>query len=137
MCSLRFRRPPKAATRLLERITFGPTRDAIVGDLIEQYQHGRSRGWFWRQALLLLMMHTVWDWLTTTVRETAIMRRVITLGAATMFLLIVDWFTFHDFREPHTVRDYLTLLASILVCFDIGLELLGKLYAPGTNMRSG
>jgi hypothetical protein len=37
------------------------------------------------------------------------MRKALTLGAATLCLLAVDWFAFHDFREPHTVRDYLTL----------------------------
>jgi hypothetical protein len=25
--------------------------DAVIGDLVEQYQSGRSRGWFWRQVL--------------------------------------------------------------------------------------
>ena len=50
--------------------------------------------------------------------------KIVTLGAATFLLLIVDWFTFHDWREPHTFRDYLTLLASIFVFFYWGMELL-------------
>ena len=47
------------------------------------------------------------------------MRKILTLGAAALCLLVVNWFTFHDFLEPHTVRDYLTLLASVFVflCF--------------------
>ena len=52
------------------------------------------------------------------------MRKLLTLGAATLCLLVVIWFTFHDFHEPHTMRDYLTLLASILVFFCFGDELL-------------
>ena len=52
--------------------------------------------------------------------------KIVTLGAATFLLLIVDWFTFHDWREPHTVRDYLTLLASIFVFFYWGMELLER-----------
>ena len=51
-------------------------------------------------------------------------RKIVTLGAATFLLLMVDWFTFHDWREPHTFRDYLTLLASIFVFFYWGMELL-------------
>ena len=54
------------------------------------------------------------------------MRKFLMLGAATLCLLVVDWFTFHDFREFHTVRDYLTLLASILVFFCFGNELIGR-----------
>jgi hypothetical protein len=50
--------------------------------------------------------------------------KIVTLGAATFLLLMVDWFTFHDWREPHTFRDYLTLLASISVFFYWGMELL-------------
>lgn len=34
---------------------------------------------------------------------------------AGLLLLIVNWLVFHDFREPHTVRDWLILLASLLV----------------------
>jgi hypothetical protein len=49
------------------------------------------------------------------------MRKALTLGAATLCLLV-----FHDFREPHTVRDYLTLLASLLVFFCFANELIGK-----------
>jgi hypothetical protein len=35
--------------------------------------------------------------------------------AASILLLAVNWLAFHDLREAHTVRDWLTLLASILV----------------------
>ena len=39
----------------------------------------------------------------------------VLMVAATLLLLAVDWLAFHDFREPHTVRDWLMLLASALV----------------------
>jgi hypothetical protein len=35
--------------------------------------------------------------------------------AASLLLLAVNWLAFHDFREAHTVRDWLMLLASVLV----------------------
>jgi hypothetical protein len=54
------------------------------------------------------------------------MRNAFTLGVATLCLLAVDWFAFHDFREPHTVRDYLTLFASLLVFFHFGKDLVGR-----------
>ena len=52
------------------------------------------------------------------------MRKILPLGAAAVLLLAVDWFAFHDLREHHTVRDYLTLVASMLVLFRFGWELL-------------
>jgi hypothetical protein len=38
------------------------------------------------------------------------------LIALSCFLLVaVNWLAFHDFREPHAPRDWLMLLASLLV----------------------
>ena len=37
--------------------------------------------------------------------------------AAGFLLLIVNWLAFHDFREAHTMRDWLMLIASVLVFF--------------------
>jgi hypothetical protein len=70
----------------------------------------------------------LWEWLTTvlTEMERETMRKALTAGIATFLLLVVDWFTFHDFREPHTVRDYLTLFASLLVFVYFGTELLNR-----------
>jgi hypothetical protein len=56
--------------------------------------------------------------------ETEVMRNALPLATATILLLAVDWFAFHDLGEPHTFRDYLTLVASMLVFFHFGLELL-------------
>ena len=81
-------------------------------------------------SLLRFALHVVWDWITTVLEETEeeTMRKAVTLGVATFLLLFVDWLTFHDWREPHTVRDYLTLCASLFVFACLGLELLGRGY---------
>ena len=39
--------PPKAANWLLDRLGIDP---ALVGDLLEESQSGRSQAWFWRQT---------------------------------------------------------------------------------------
>jgi hypothetical protein len=39
----------------------------------------------------------------------------ILLGLASLVLLAVCWLAFHDIAEPHTVRDWLTLVGSLLV----------------------
>jgi hypothetical protein len=40
-------RPPWLAVALLQRLGADP---ALVGDLLEQFEHRRSRLWFWRQV---------------------------------------------------------------------------------------
>lgn len=42
---------PHAATWLLERIGRRSRLDPLIGDLVEQFQEGRTRLWYWRQAL--------------------------------------------------------------------------------------
>lgn len=44
-------KPPALAAWLLEHLTPGDKHDALVGDLLEEFKHGRSAGWFWRQVL--------------------------------------------------------------------------------------
>ncbi len=48
--------PPVIATRLLEMLCFGRYGDALAGDLAEQYQQGRSAGWYWRQVLSAIVL---------------------------------------------------------------------------------
>jgi len=40
-----------------------------------------------------------------------------------LLLLFVDWLAFHDFREAHTVRDWLMLIASVLILLKFVKEL--------------
>lgn len=44
-------KPPPLALWILSRLLRGARRDALIGDLCEEYQHGRTRLWYWRQAL--------------------------------------------------------------------------------------
>lgn len=49
------------------------------------------------------------------------------LMLATVFtLLALDWLSFHDLFEPHTMKDYLLLFASILVFSHFAMELSKK-----------
>jgi len=42
---------PAIATTLLKLFCPGPEHESVVGDLMEQYQQGRGRFWYWRQVL--------------------------------------------------------------------------------------
>ena len=44
---------PLLALRLLERFDAYGTREALIGDLIEEIAQGRSRFWAWQQILAL------------------------------------------------------------------------------------
>ena len=45
------RTAPRAATWLLERVGGRSRFEPLIGDLLEQFEAGRSRLWYWRQAL--------------------------------------------------------------------------------------
>jgi hypothetical protein len=44
--------PPSLPTWLLRTFGSGPTVEALLGDLSEEYRNRRSTRWFWRQALI-------------------------------------------------------------------------------------
>ena len=50
----RTRRPPRLAVWLLE--TYLPDDEPLTGDLIEAFEAGQSRLWFWRQAVAGLLL---------------------------------------------------------------------------------
>jgi hypothetical protein len=39
----------------VEHLASSYQRDALIGDLFEEYQRGRSRLWYWRQAGLAML----------------------------------------------------------------------------------
>ena len=47
-------RPPRIATWLLKHFGRPASTEAITGDLVEQFKHGRSRTWYWRQVFVAL-----------------------------------------------------------------------------------
>jgi hypothetical protein len=47
-------RPPRLALALLAR--FVPDQEALIGDLVEEFERRRSRAWFWRQAIAALFI---------------------------------------------------------------------------------
>lgn len=45
------RKPPRLAAWLIARLSRAYCRDALIGDLAEEYGRGRSHAWYWLQAL--------------------------------------------------------------------------------------
>jgi hypothetical protein len=48
--------------------------------------------------------------------------KTLLIFAASVSLLLVDFLAFHDIREPHTFRDWMTLFASLLVFVYFGKD---------------
>jgi len=97
---MRRTRPPFVASWILDRFGSAPETEAIAGDLLEQYQQGRSRWWYWREVivavvrgawsgvqqhvLLLLLaiaaaciVNFAWQWLVTPFEYSLIVRYVL------------------------------------------------------------
>ncbi len=75
------------------------------------------------RALCPFFLRIVADRLVSAAKEYFEMPQRLLVIAMVLVLIVVDWLTFHDVFEPHTVRDYLTLAASLLVFAYIGLDL--------------
>jgi hypothetical protein len=46
--------PPSLATWLLEHVVARGQNEALAGDLLEDYNRGRSAAWYWRQVLIAI-----------------------------------------------------------------------------------
>lgn len=59
---MRSSEPPILASWLLEHIRFRNADDALAGDLLEEFRHGRPVAWYWRQvfaAIIIGYVHEV------------------------------------------------------------------------------
>ena len=56
---VKYRRPPRLGTWLLDRLR--PNAEAPTGDLEEEYQSGRSRTWYWKQTIGVVIIGSYED----------------------------------------------------------------------------
>ena len=48
--------PPRMATWLLKHLGPGYRSESLAGDLFEEYQRDRTRGWYWRQTVAAILV---------------------------------------------------------------------------------
>jgi hypothetical protein len=61
---------------------------------------------------------------------------LLALGAAVVVLLFVDALAFHDLLEPHSAKDWLVLVASVLVVAGLASETTNRLRNSGLGGRA-
>jgi len=52
---MKLAKPPAFASWLLGHLTSRTKNDALAGDLLEEFIHGRSASWYWRQVLRAIL----------------------------------------------------------------------------------
>jgi hypothetical protein len=77
--------PPAAATWLLKHGTLGQENDALAGDLREEFQSGRTAGWYWSQVLRAIAL----GWLRTPCPSALAFAILWSMGAP-------SWYVFTD-----------------------------------------
>jgi hypothetical protein len=75
---------PRLATWLLQRFSFGPQAESLVGDIVEQYQQGRPQRWYWRQTVATVFYGSS-TWLRAHPRRA--FRAVVLLTTVALFVV--------------------------------------------------
>lgn len=50
------REPPRLASWMLQRLVTSARSGPLLGDLFEEYQAGRTPGWYWRETIVALLV---------------------------------------------------------------------------------
>ncbi len=105
-------KPPALATWLLEHARF-TTTDVIAGDLLEEFNKGRSAAWYWRQALVAIVVGCA-----SEVRHHRVLaaRAILITWAANYGALLLGRLEMIELSERHFLA-YNPQLAVWAICF--------------------
>jgi drug/metabolite transporter (DMT)-like permease len=97
--------PPRAALWILNRFCSGYRSESLAGDLIEQFQQGETRPWFWKQVVTAVLVagnrHIERSLLLPALR--LFLRVAIELAVVLTACTLAD-----QSRRTHSFRDMLT-----------------------------
>jgi hypothetical protein len=82
---MRLRSAPALATWFLKLLCPSPEHESIIGDLVEQYQQGRGRLWYWRQVIVIVFLGLY----RRATRPPLIQARRIPVGHAFAVVLVI------------------------------------------------
>jgi hypothetical protein len=124
--------PPALASWLLEHWGSPYHGESLAGDLVEQYQEGRSRGWYWKQVIAAILIAR-WRFIRVMPWTTAarVLYRCLAETAAVLVLTIVV----DRARRTHSLAEMMNhTVIGILVAL-IAVALIGFLASNRTGMR--
>ena len=98
---------------LLDKVAFGPRRDALIGDLVEQFQLGRSRNWYRQQVLA-----------TVVIAATMRIRRTLRMWPASWLFVATGVLLMYARRENAVLLVLIKMFSLIYGSAGIGLLLL-------------
>jgi len=110
-------KPPVLATWLLEHACFSTSDGVIAGDLLEEFNRGRSAAWYWRQVLVAIVVGCTGE--VRRHRVLAARAILITWAANYCALMLGREMLIELFR--HRLLPYHPLLAMWTICFLGGL----------------
>jgi hypothetical protein len=123
------RAPPKLALWLLKKWGSAYQSESLAGDLIEQYQEGRGRAWYWKQvtaAILIAQGRFIRNMPWATVGR-VVSRLIAETAAVLAFAVVVD-----QARRTHSLaqmmmnhpfnRTVIELIAVALIGFLVSIR---------------
>jgi len=117
---------------MLNHLTLGSDRDALAGDLLEEFGLRRSVGWYWRQVLMAILvgfsteLGRQWRAAVFALAWTvALVTAVPVLYHNTQFHLVFRWALSHDWPESGILTMSVEIFPQFLMWwFGLGLYLL-------------
>jgi hypothetical protein len=118
------RKPPAVATWLVEHLNSRDPKGVLAGDLLEQFNQGRSNAWYWRQVLVVILLVGIKEW------RVLALAAVVTVGWAyplnfwdTPMTRIIFSLGTDRFRLVSLIyaTASLTCLAVLPTCFSFGM----------------
>jgi hypothetical protein len=118
------RHPPRFAVWLMETFNVG---QALTGDVVERYARGRSRVWFWRQAMLAIVFESAKDLVT----HKLLFVRAVLVGYGSLWALTsVGYFVLPLFMDVTPVRQLFVFRLLMMVMFMATGWLIGRFHRP-------
>jgi hypothetical protein len=85
---MRSSHPPIVATWLIEHLHSSNENESLIGDLMEDYTHGRSNAWYWRQVLAAIVVSSCGE---VRAHVLIAIKAMVTGWAAQFMLQFVVW----------------------------------------------
>jgi hypothetical protein len=113
--------PPRVALWILNRFCSGYQSESLAGDLIEQFQQGESRPWFWKQVLIAVLVaptrHVERSLLLPALR--LFLRVAIELAVVLTACALADQsrrtHSFRDMFTPHFTVTIVVLITTVAI----------------------